>query len=50
MNITKFYGTRLGFAKLPDPKNEKVLEQSLEAEDQAIECFRTRFKKTGVAL
>jgi dienelactone hydrolase len=36
-----------GFAVRADPKNEKVMEQSVEAEDQAIAWFQKQFAKVG---
>ncbi|QDS68597.1 hypothetical protein FKW77_000838 [Venturia effusa] len=39
-----------GFAVRADPKNEKVMEQSIEAENQAIKWFQTQFEKRRAAM
>lgn len=36
-----------GFAVRADPKNEKIMERSVEAEDQAMKWFQTQFEQRG---
>ena len=48
---TRVYaGAGHGFAVRADPKNMKVMEQSVEAEDQAIAWFQRQFAKVGSTL